>query len=544
MAGNENNYHIILSSLKEKIRLARQKAAIAVNHELLMVYWEIGNTILQQQKEEGWGKKVINRLAADLKTEFADMKGLSERNLVYMQTFAGAWPYFPFTQAPPAQLETAENQKTAITQAPLAQLTWYHHTTLLDKLKDSNTRQFYIQKAIENGWSRDVMVHQIETGLHKRQGALTNNFSLTLPAYDSELAVQLFKDPYKLDFIMLAEEAKERDLENALMTHITKLLLELGDGFAFVGRQKKFEAGGKEFFVDLLFYNIKLRRYIVIDLKIGDFLPEYVSKMNVYLGLVDDTLNGEFDLPSIGLILCKTKNKIVAEYALRDTSKPIGIAEYKIAQTLPDDIKGELPSIEDIEQKLDEELKEKPNPVDARLQAIKEKLRGINTDEIQTPASYKILQDLFTNGLKPLYQKLIDKLFKEFKEEFVSQSLYWTCNRQIVYGIEEVQAFWEKEENLKATRELDFTYQLHGFKKGGANDFGETQTLRFEWREYWWGFTLVNHNKQQPFIKKLYHQPITSEDQQLVTDLMMTKVMDRIEWILEFMKEKDKNMDN
>ncbi len=213
------------------------------------------------------------------------------------------------------------------------------------------------------------MVHQIESLLHKRQGTLIHNFNTTLPDYQSDLTQQLFKDPYQFDFLMLGEEAKERDLENALMNHITKLLLELGDGFAFMGRQKRFEAGGKEFFIDLLFYNTKLRRHIIIDLKTGEFEAEFVSKMNVYLGLADDRLKGEYDEPAIGLILCKTNNKIVAEYALRDTSKPIGIAEYKIAQMLPKNLKGELPSIEELEAALELEAKKFEEPLHKKVKA-------------------------------------------------------------------------------------------------------------------------------------------------------------------------------
>ena len=200
-----------------------------------------------------------------------------------------------------------------------------------------------------------------------------------------------------------------------------------------------------------------------------------------------------------------------------------------------------MPTIEELEMELEKEtieFKENLNPVDARLQTIKENLKGIKTDEIQTHVSYKILQDLFTNGLRPLYQNIISKLFKEFHEAFVTQSVHWTCNLEIVYSIDQVQTFWEKEETLKKNRAIDFTYQLHGFKKAGTEDFGEQQTLRFDWREYWWGFTLINHNNEQPFIKKLYHRVIAPEDQQEIIDLMMTKVMDKIEWIIEFVKNK------
>ena len=261
-----NNYIEVLQSLKEKIRQARLRATIAVNNELLKVYWEIGNTILLQQKNDGWGTKVIERLVTDLKLEFPDMKGLSSRNIKYMRAFAEAWSDFVIVQGGLAQLQNTENENYIIVQQPVAQLPWGHICTLLDKLNEKDERLFYAQKTIQNGWTRDMLVNQIETGLYKRQGALTNNFRLTLPNYDSELATQLFKDPYHLDFVMLSEQAKERDLEDALMTHITKLLLELGDGFAFMGRQRKFEAGGKEFFIDLLFYHTKLRRHIIIEL--------------------------------------------------------------------------------------------------------------------------------------------------------------------------------------------------------------------------------------------------------------------------------------
>jgi len=352
------NYMVVLQNLKEKIRQARLRAVLSVNKELLFIYWEIGNTILLQQQQEGWGTKVIDRLASDLRVEFPEMKGFSQRNIKYMRAFAEAFP--DFVQQAAAQAINTENQRLIIVQQAAAQLPWGHHQLLLDKLKTKSERDFYIQKTIENGWSRNILAHQIESGLYKTQGTLINNFSTTLPPYQSELTQQVFKNPYNFDFIMLGEQAKERDLEDALMTHVTKVLLELGAGFAFMGRQKRFEAGGREFFIDLLFYHAKLRRHIIIELKIGEFEPEYISKMNLYLGLADDQLKGEHDEPAIGLILCKTNNKIVAEYALRDTSKPIGIAEYKIAKRLPNDIRGKLPTIEEIENALGELENEQP----------------------------------------------------------------------------------------------------------------------------------------------------------------------------------------
>ena len=344
-------YGPMLKELKEKIRQARLRASLAVNKELLQVYWEIGRSISEQELLKGWGAKTVERLARDLRLEFNDMRGISPRNLRYMRDFTRAYPHFPFLQGGLAKLKRSED-KFENSQIPLTELTWYHHITLLDKVKDPETRRFYIQKAVGYRWTRDMLVHQIESGLHKRQGALTHNFKKTLPDYQSELTQQLFKDPYHLDFIMIKDLAKERDLENGITTHIAKVLIELGEGFAFMGRQYRLEVGGQEYFLDLLFYHTRLRRHIVIDLKISDFVPEYAGKMNFYLGIVDDKLKGRHDEASIGLILCKTKNKIVAEYALRDTGKPIGVAEYRVNERLPENIKLDLPSSEVIEQKL------------------------------------------------------------------------------------------------------------------------------------------------------------------------------------------------
>lgn len=535
MAGKELlQYGELLQKLKEKIKTAQQKAVLAINNELLGVYWEIGNAIAEQEQLVGWGGKIVDKLAADLKAEFSEMKGLSPRNLRYMRDFALAYP--SFLQQAAANSKHTDNEANAILQQAAAKLPWGHHQVLLTKLKTIEERTFYIQKAVENGWSRSILEHQIESGLIKVQGALVNNFSTTLPSYQSELTQQVFKDPYNFDFIMLSEQAKERDLEDALMTHVTKVLLELGAGFAFMGRQKRFEAGGREFYIDLLFYHTKLRRHIIIELKIGEFEPEYVSKMNLYLGLADDQLKGEHDEPAIGLILCKTNNKIVAEYALRDTSKPIGIAEYKIAERLPDDIKGELPSIEEIEQRVDEELKEIQNPVDARLQAIKNKIKSLKTDEIQTPATFAVLSQLYQTGLRMLYIEMMEKV-KVFDEDFYLKSFYWYCTNKNFNKLDQVDEFWETEENLKQVFDFSFQIRLDGFKKAGTEHGNASHTLTFRIDTYHYSFTLVNYNNQQPFLKKLYHQPLTVTERQQIADVMMTAVMDDIERILERIKE-------
>jgi predicted nuclease of restriction endonuclease-like (RecB) superfamily len=389
------DYGFILHSLKEKIRQARVRAAWTNNFQMLQIYWHIGKTILDQQKQMGWGAKIIDKLASDLKIEFEDMKGLSVRNLKYMRTFAEAYPQFVpphitqnqsredqsklFVQHTAAQIQNIDNQEIIIVQQYAAQVPWGHHQVILDRLKVVEERTFYIQQCVEHTWSRDVLVHQIESGLHKRQGALIHNFKQTLPDYQSDLTQQLFKDPYQFDFLMLGTEAKERDLENAIINQITKVLIELGEGFAFMGRQYRLEADGREYFLDLLFYHTKLRRHVVIDLKISDFMPEYAGKMNFYLGVADDRLKGPFDEPSIGLILCKTKSKIIAEYALRDTSKPIGIAEYRINELLPKDIEGELPSIEELEVALTSEAKKLEQPLRKEAKAALDKGKNKKT---------------------------------------------------------------------------------------------------------------------------------------------------------------------
>lgn len=331
------DYENFLQSLKSRIATAQVKAALAVNSQLVLLYWQIGRDILERQKKQGWGAKIVDQLSKDLRSAFPEMKGFSTRNLKYMRALAEAYSDEQFVQA------------------TLAQIPWYHNITILDKVKTSEEREFYIRKTIENGWSRDVLVWQIESKLFERQGNAVTNFELTLPKPQSDLANQLLKDPYNFDFLTLHDEAQERDLEKALIANIQKFLLELGVGFAFVGRQYHLEVGGQDFYLDLLFYHLKLRCFVVIDLKTGEFKPEFAGKMNFYLSAVDDLLKHEKDEPSIGLILCKSKNKFIAEYALRKIQNPIGVAEMQVLQALPENLQGNLPTIEELEKGLSEE---------------------------------------------------------------------------------------------------------------------------------------------------------------------------------------------
>ncbi|MFZ4702151.1 MAG: PDDEXK nuclease domain-containing protein [Candidatus Methylumidiphilus sp.] len=336
LAAIPTGYADWLAELKNRIHTAQQRATLAVNRELILLYWQIGRDILDRQAQQGWGAKVIDRLAHDLRTAFPDMKGFSPRNLKYMRAFAEAWPDRQFVQE------------------VLAQLPWYQQIALLDKLDTEDERRWYAVKSIENNWSRNVLVIQIETRLRERIGLAVNNFDLQLPRPQSDLARESLKDPYRLDFLGVGQEADERAIESAIAQHITQFLLELGAGFAYVGRQVLIEVGGDDFFIDLLFYHLKLRCYVVIELKTGAFKPEHAGKLGFYLSAVDAQMKSEHDNPSIGLLLCKSKNRVVAEYALRDLNKPIGVAEYQLVEALPKELQTSLPSIEQIERELGE----------------------------------------------------------------------------------------------------------------------------------------------------------------------------------------------
>jgi predicted nuclease of restriction endonuclease-like (RecB) superfamily len=328
------DYPAFLQSLKERIRQAQARAALSVNRELVLLYWQIGREILNRQEQEGWGAKVIDRLAQDLRQAFPQMKGFSPRNLKYMRAFAQAYP------------------EEAFVQQAAAQIPWFHNCLILDRLKDPAEREWYIRACIQHGWSRAILEAQIETGLYRRQGAALTNFARTLPAPQSELAQQVLKDPYNFDFLSLHDEAVERDLERALLEHLQRFMLELGVGFAFVGSQYHLEVDGQDYYLDLLFYHLKLRCYVVIDLKMTEFKPEYAGKMNFYLSAVDDLLRHPTDGPTLGLILCKSKRRLTVEYALRDLSKPLGVSSFQLAEALPKELEAALPSVEQLEAEL------------------------------------------------------------------------------------------------------------------------------------------------------------------------------------------------
>ncbi len=331
------DYAGFLRDLKVHIKTERIKAVLSANSAQILLYWEIGRGILEKQSEAGWGAKVIDRLSNDLREAFPEMNGFSPRNLKYMRKFSELWP------------------DKELVQRVAALIPWRNNQLLLDKIKDTNQRVWYAEQNIKNGWSRDVLAVQIETALHNRIGQTANNFEVTLPPEESDMAEQIFKDPYLFDFLGTAEVRKEAELEEKLIEHLEKFLLELGQGFAFVGRQVHMEVGGDDFYIDLLFYHLKLRCYVVVELKAGKFCPGHVSQLTMYMNIVDDLIRHPDDKPTIGLLLVREKNHTVAKYALAGNEKPIGVAEWEqlITDSLPEDLKPSLPSIEEIEKELE-----------------------------------------------------------------------------------------------------------------------------------------------------------------------------------------------
>ena len=340
-----SEYKIWLESLKNKFRSSQIKASIKVNTTLLEFYWDLGGQIVQKQEEHKWGSGFLEKLSNDLSAEFPDVKGFSYRNIRFIRQ------WYIFWQQGAAKIKNKNWQQLV---AILFQVPWGHHQIILNKIKNLDEAIYYVQNTVENGISRSVLMHQIESNLYARDGKAITNFENTLPPLQSDLAKEITKDPYNFDFLVLTQDYQERELEDALTKNITDFLLELGSGFAFVGRQYKLVVGGDEFKTDLLFYHIKLKCYVVVELKVTSFKPEHAGKLSFYTSAIDGELKGIDDNPTVGILICKSKNNTVVEYALKDINKPLGVSEYQLTEILPNEYKSSLPSIEEIEDKLEE----------------------------------------------------------------------------------------------------------------------------------------------------------------------------------------------
>lgn len=392
------NYQLVLNQLVDKINRSRYKVTQVANTELLATYWEIGRTILEQKEKAGLGKKIIEKLANDLKIKFPNMRGLSVRNLAYMQVFASVWPFFPYTQLDAtqsptiskpndpsilqqsaAELQHYENHNVIDQQPLLFQIPWTHHMIILDKANTPDERIFYIKEAIRNSWSRNMLKVNIETCLFKRQGNAITNFNSRLSENQAELASLTLKNPYIFDFLDIGDQMHERDLERALLKHIKRFLLELGKGFAYVGNQFNVKVQEDEFALDLLFFNYNLNCFVVFELKAGDFKSEYAGKLNFYVNVIDAQIKLPGHNPTIGVLLCKTPNDMVVKYSLQGIQTPLGVAEYEL---MPKQLKAEMPTIEELEQELGREIENMLNPIEEKKSKAKDILAEVKAEKI------------------------------------------------------------------------------------------------------------------------------------------------------------------
>jgi predicted nuclease of restriction endonuclease-like (RecB) superfamily len=544
----DNEYFLVLNRLKEKIQEKRTRAATSVNAYLLQAYWEIGSAILHQQSKSGWGTKIIDQLSLDLRLEFKDMIGLSVRNLKYMRAFAEAYPHFieitdyqPNTVVQPAVAQTEGERQSQIVQLPVAQtdipqklqkqiakISWAHNITLLERVKNIEERLFYAQKTISEGWSRNMLVNQIEMKLHQRQGMAITNFESTLPKSHSDLASETFKSPYNLEFITLGAEAHERDLEKAILNHLTDFLMELGKGFAFVGKQYRLKVDEQEFFPDLVFYHTKLHCYVIIELKIGEFKPEHAGKLQFYLTAFDKQEKNEDDAPTIGILLCKSANKLVVEYSLKDIHKPIGIGEYVWTEALPDNIKGELPTVEEIEAEMVQEIKQLEKPLEKKMQRMHELLKKIKQPMMEGGRSPKMIKEIFKKIVLPLKKEIENVL-----ADIVSDFEYFTSEIGIDnrgYPSEVGAKEYLKEDKIAS--EFRISLRLKGFKQAGTKAFDCWQEIHIATNEY--NYT-VNFEKRFDghIYENLYSQLLTKPEIKSVAEKFKENVIDYINGQLE-----------
>jgi predicted nuclease of restriction endonuclease-like (RecB) superfamily len=516
-------YLQILEILKTRIRDARIKAIITANVQLLAIYWEIGHTISEQEKQQGWGAKIVEQLARDLKREFPDFKGLSARNLRYMRDFALGWPELKVLQRAAATMDLSQ-----ILQQAAAKLPWFHICTLLDKVKTTEERKFYAFKAIENGWSRNTLIHQIESKLIQRQGKAITNFELTLPKAQSDLAKESIKNPYLFDFVGMGEEMQERELERTLIQHIKKFMLELGKGYAYVGNQFNLNVSGDDYFLDLLFYNYHIHCFVVFELKVGDFKPEYAGKLNFYINTINDQLKGTEDRPTIGVLLCKTPNETVVKYALQGINAPMGVTEfhfnneYRLTEAIPENLKSELPTIEALEHEMDREVDLVKKPFEQKLEQLKGLMLRTGKEQVQKEKDNNDVWYIFKDVV-PQLEEEIKRNLKPIVGDFTKVELSRRINNlssAYLMGIDLEKHLQNDNVNL-----IGLSLRMEGFKRGGVDSFGVWKELFIEFHQFKYG---IGNEQYRPWIEKLYHQKWTKEEIQELAEKWCEEIIDDI----------------
>ena len=541
-----------LGEIKAKIRNAQIIAASRVNTELLTLYWDLGKTITEKQSNSKWGDGIIEQLSKDLMREFPDMQGFSATNLKYIRL----WYQFyspAFSQQPIGELGDGskspqvvdligkspqpvdESKKMQEIQKSVLLIPWGQNREIITKCKDVQEALFYVVATIQNNWTRSVLVHQIESGLYKRQGKAITNFKLTLPAPQSDLANEMLKNPYNLDFLSLGKEVQERDLERALINNLKKFLLELGKGFSYVGNQYNLTVEGDDFFLDLLFFNYHLNCFVVLELKVGDFKPEYAGKLNFYINTVDEKIKEEHHSRTVGILLCKTPNKTVVEYSLRGLDKPLGVSDYQLIKALPEKLKSDLPTVEELELELEREAEEFKSPADKKLDRLKEKISGLKQPKVKESSSPKTAEKLITKIAIPLkneIKKTLAEISKEFKE---TKIMIWTDSQGHRQDKDLLQYLKEHKEFNECRIEID----LDGFKPAGTKAFYSRDVIVIQAHQFYYSIVLGKFQPQSNILfEKLYHQLPTEKEFKEVIDKCYERILDDVEKQIERIKPK------
>ncbi|WP_296683117.1 PDDEXK nuclease domain-containing protein [Flavobacterium sp.] len=534
------NYVHWFGEIKNRIRSSQQKAALAVNRELLDLYWFIGEALVAKQTE--WGDKFIDNLARDLKVEFPDMKGFSKRNLETIRRWYSFYsinldiaqhavaqlqidPNFSNAQQIVAQSEqTGQQPVDQNVKALLYSVPWGQHTVILTKVKSPEEAFFYLVKTVQNNWSRSNLTQHISTELYNRQGKALTNFALTLPEPQADLAQEIIKNPYNFDFLTLAEDARELEVERALIQHLKKFMLELGKGFAFVGNQYNLNVEGDDFFLDLLFFNMTLNRYVIFELKVGEFKPEFAGKLNMYVNTVNEHVKLPHHEETIGVLLCKTPNKTVVEYSIKGIQTPLGVSEYSFQTALPEELVVGLPTVEQLEEEIAAEMKILKDPLDEKRAKILELINSKAKEEVKIQRSQEVIAEFVKNVFHPLRNQIIQLLeqnnvkdwFLEFKEEY-------TLNNQIYEFKTNFDIFSQHDHNI---HQIGYEIYLNGFKHAGTNTFGSRETIKFNFHQY--VFSVQIQHEQKPFKEFLYSTKITDGEINEISIAFVSDMMDQI----------------
>lgn len=534
------NYVHWFGEIKNRIRSSQQKAALAVNRELLDLYWFIGEALVAKQTE--WGDKFIDNLARDLKVEFPDMKGFSKRNLETIRRWYSFYSInLEFAQQAVAQLQIDPNfsnaqqivaQSEQTGQQPVDQnvkallhsVPWGQHTVIITKVKSPEEAFFYLVKTVQNNWSRSNLTQHISTDLYNRQGKALTNFALTLPEPQADLAQEIIKNPYNFDFLMLQEDARELEVERALIQHLKKFTLELGKGFAYVGNQYNLKVDGDDFFLDLLFFNTTLNRYVIFELKVGDFKPEFAGKLNMYANTVNDKVKMPHHKDTIGILLCKTPNKTVVEYSIKGIQTPLGVSEYSFQTALPEELVVGLPTVEQLEEEIAAEMKILKDPLDEKRAKILELINLKAKEEVKIQRSQEVIAEFVKNVFHPLRNQIIQLLehnnvkdwFLEFKEEYM-------LDNQIYEYKTNFDVFSQHDQNI---HQIGYEIYLNGFKHAGTNTFGSRERIKFNFHQY--VFSVTIQHEQKPFKEFLYSTKITDDEINEISIAVVSDLMDQI----------------